>query len=54
MIPSLPRTTAWRTAPWLYAAAFFAFLFLPLVVVSVFALNDASYPTPPWRRFTLD
>ena len=52
MIPSLPRTTGWRTAPWLYAAAFFAFLFLPLVVVAVFAFNDAPYPAPPWRGFT--
>ena len=53
MIPSLPRTPGWRTAPWLYAAAFFAFLFLPLVVVAVFAFNDAPYPAPPWRGFTL-
>jgi len=37
-----------------YVAAFFAFLFLPLVVVAVFAFNDASYPAPPWRGFTLD
>nr|WP_305849458.1 ABC transporter permease [Rhodoferax sp. U11-2br] len=34
--------------------AFFAFLFLPLVVVAVFAFNDAPYPAPPWRGFTLD
>jgi len=54
MIPSLPRTPTARAAPWLYAAAFFAFLFLPLVVVAVFAFNDASYPAPPWRGFTLD
>jgi spermidine/putrescine transport system permease protein len=53
MIPSLPRTTTWRAAPWFYAAAFFAFLFLPLVVVAVFAFNDAPYPAPPWRGFTL-
>jgi spermidine/putrescine transport system permease protein len=33
---------------------FFAFLFLPLVVVAVFAFNDAPYPAPPWRGFTLD
>jgi spermidine/putrescine transport system permease protein len=29
-------------------------LFLPLVVVAVFAFNDAPYPAPPWRGFTLD
>jgi len=33
---------------------FFAFLFLPLAVVAVFAFNDAPYPAPPWRGFTLD
>jgi spermidine/putrescine transport system permease protein len=54
MIPSLPRPRWLRIAPWLYAAAFFAFLFLPLAVVAVFAFNDANYPAPPWRGFTLD
>ncbi len=38
----------------LYAFIFFAFLFLPLVVVASFAFNDAPYPAPPWRGFTLD
>ena len=38
----------------MYALAFFAFLFLPLAVVAVFAFNDAPYPAPPWRGFTLD
>jgi len=52
MIPSLPRPRWLRIAPWLYAAAFFAFLFLPLAVVAVFAFNDAPYPAPPWRGFT--
>jgi len=37
-----------------YVAAFFVFLFLPLAVVAVFAFNDANYPAPPWRGFTLD
>jgi len=54
MIPSLPRPRWLRVAPWVYAAAFFAFLFLPLAVVAVFAFNDANYPAPPWRGFTLD
>jgi spermidine/putrescine transport system permease protein len=54
MIPSLPRSTAARAATAAYVAAFFAFLFVPLVVVAVFAFNDASYPAPPWRGFTLD
>ena len=38
----------------MYAVVFFAFLFLPLVIVAVFAFNDAPYPAPPWRGFTLD
>jgi len=54
MIPSLPRSPWLRAAPWVYATAFFAFLFLPLVVVAVFAFNNAPYPAPPWRGFTLD
>jgi spermidine/putrescine transport system permease protein len=54
MIASLPRPAWLRTATALYALAFFGFLFLPLVVVAVFAFNDAPYPAPPWRGFTLD
>ena len=54
MIASLPRAPWLRTATVVYALAFFAFLFLPLVVVAVFAFNDAPYPAPPWRGFTLD
>lgn len=54
MIPSLPRPAWLRAATWIYVAAFLAFLFLPLVVVSVFAFNDAPYPAPPWHGFTLD
>jgi spermidine/putrescine transport system permease protein len=54
MIHSLPRSPMARAASATYVAAFFAFLFLPLVVVAVFAFNDANYPAPPWRGFTLD
>jgi len=54
MIPSLPRSTTARTATAGYVAAFFVFLFVPLVVVAVFAFNNANYPAPPWRGFTLD
>jgi spermidine/putrescine transport system permease protein len=35
-------------------ALFLVFLFLPLLTVAVFAFNDAPYPAPPWRGFTLD
>ncbi|WP_180125937.1 ABC transporter permease [Rhodoferax sp. BLA1] len=54
MIASLPRPLWLRTSTIVYGLAFFAFLFLPLVVVAVFAFNDAPYPAPPWRGFTLD
>jgi spermidine/putrescine transport system permease protein len=54
MIPSLPRSSGARFATAGYVAAFFVFLFVPLVVVAVFAFNNANYPAPPWRGFTLD
>jgi spermidine/putrescine transport system permease protein len=54
VIPSLPRPAWLRAATAVYVVAFLAFLFLPLVVVAVFAFNDAPYPAPPWRGFTLD
>jgi spermidine/putrescine transport system permease protein len=54
MIPSLPRPLWLRATTQGYALLFFAFLFLPLLVVAVFAFNDAPYPAPPWRGFTLD
>jgi spermidine/putrescine transport system permease protein len=54
MIPSLPRPAWLRATTAVYVVAFMAFLFLPLVVVAVFAFNDAPYPAPPWRDFTLD
>ena len=54
MIPSLPRPVWLRGATAAYLIAFLTFLFLPLVVVAVFAFNDAPYPAPPWHGFTLD
>jgi spermidine/putrescine transport system permease protein len=54
VIPTLPRSTLSRGATQAYVAAFFAFLFLPLAIVAVFAFNDANYPAPPWRGVTLD
>jgi spermidine/putrescine transport system permease protein len=54
MIASLPRSAGLRTATVLYVGTFLVFLFLPLVVVALFAFNDAPYPAPPWRGFTLD
>ena len=54
MIPSLPRPAWLRFGTAFYLGAFLVFLFLPLVVVAVFAFNDAPYPAPPWHGFTLD
>lgn len=54
MIPSLPRPWTQRVGLNAYALLFFVFLFVPLLVVAVFAFNDAPYPTPPWQGFTLD
>jgi spermidine/putrescine transport system permease protein len=54
MIASLPRPAWLRTATVLYVGAFLVFLFLPLTIVAVFAFNNAPYPAPPWRGFTLD
>jgi spermidine/putrescine transport system permease protein len=54
MIPSLPRPPLQRFGLGTFVVAFFVFLFVPLVVVAVFAFNDAPYPTPPWMGFTLD
>jgi spermidine/putrescine transport system permease protein len=54
VIPSLPRSVLSRVGFGAYVASFFGFLFVPLAVVAVFAFNDANYPAPPWRGFTLD
>lgn len=54
MIPSLPRPTWLRLGTVAYSLLFFAFLFLPLAIVAIFAFNDANYPAPPWKGFTLD
>ncbi len=40
MIPSLPRPLRQRAGTWAY--------------VALFAFNNAPYPAPPWRGFTLD
>lgn len=54
MIPSLPRPPLQRFGLAAFVGAFFVFLFVPLLVVAVFAFNNADYPTPPWMGFTLD
>lgn len=54
MIPSLPRPLWLRASTATFLVAFLVFLFLPLVIVAVFAFNNADYPAPPWHGFTLD
>ena len=54
MIPSLHRPLWLRAGTVAYVLAFITFLFLPLLIVAVFAFNNAPYPAPPWRGFTLD
>jgi len=54
VIPTLPRPAWLRAATAFYVGAFLMFLFVPLVIVAVFAFNDAPYPAPPWHGFTLD
>ena len=54
MIPSLHRPVWLRTGTVVYVLLFLTFLFRPLVIVAVFAFNNAPYPAPPWRGFTLD
>jgi spermidine/putrescine transport system permease protein len=44
MIASLPRPLWLRASTVVYG----------LLFVAVFAFNDAAYPAPPWRGFTLD
>jgi ABC-type spermidine/putrescine transport system, permease component II len=41
---------AWK----LYIAAFYLFLFAPLLVVAIFAFNASPFPSPPWRGWTLE
>ncbi|QFU17470.1 ABC transporter permease [Microvirga thermotolerans] len=41
---------AWK----LYIAAFYIFLFAPLLVVAIFAFNASPFPSPPWKGWTLD
>jgi spermidine/putrescine transport system permease protein len=54
VIPTLPRPAWLRAATAIYVGTFLIFLFLPLVIVAVFAFNNAPYPAPPWHGFTLD
>ncbi len=52
MIPSIPGSGGVKLAYNAYVAAFFLWLALPLVTVSVFAFNDSQFPSLPWEGFT--
>lgn len=54
MIPTIHQPVWMRAVYGAYVGLFFAFLALPLVVVSVFAFNDSLFPALPWQGFTLD
>ncbi|MFZ6687730.1 ABC transporter permease [Undibacterium sp. SXout11W] len=54
MIPTIHQSGTIKALRLTYVAAFFLFLFIPLIVVIAFAFNDAAYPMPPWHGFTLD
>ncbi|MFZ6760360.1 ABC transporter permease [Undibacterium sp. Ji50W] len=54
MIASIPSSRSSQFIRKAYLSLFFLFLFLPLSMVVVFAFNDAPYPMPPWKGFTLD
>lgn len=43
-------TILWK----LYIAAFYLFLFAPLLVVAIFAFNASPFPSPPWKGFTAE
>ena len=52
MIPSIPQSRAFRGIYLAYVVAFFLWLALPLVTVSVFAFNDSLFPALPWQGMT--
>lgn len=54
MIPSIPQPKSFRIVYGAYVGLFFVFLLLPLLVVAVFAFNNAMFPSLPWKGFTLD
>lgn len=54
MIRTLPNSGTYAWGFRLYVAAFFTFLFLPLLVTCVLAFNDSQFPALPWNGFTLD
>jgi spermidine/putrescine transport system permease protein len=48
--PNIVFLTGYR----IYVVVFFLFLAAPLVGAGMFAFNDSTFPSLPWRGFTLD
>ena len=42
-----------RALSWLYLAAAYGFIFLPVVVLVLFSFQDGRLPVPPFRGATL-
>lgn len=44
----------WHWLLYGYAAALYAFLYVPVLYLVIFSFNDSMSITPPWRGFTLE
>jgi len=54
MIRTLPQSKGYSIGFKLYIILFYFFLFAPLLVTCVLAFNDSSFPSLPWKGFSLD
>jgi len=54
MIRTLPQSKGYSIGFKLYITLFYFFLFAPLLVTCVLAFNDSSFPSLPWKGFSLD
>lgn len=52
MIGSIRTPRPYRIAYGAYVTLFFLYMAVPLVVVAVFAFNNAQFPGLPWKGFT--
>ncbi|MBW1637328.1 MAG: ABC transporter permease [Deltaproteobacteria bacterium] len=54
MIRTFPQSRGYSLGFKIYICLFYLFLFAPLVVTCVLAFNDSSFPSLPWKGFSLD
>ncbi len=52
-LPSKGRWNGYRIALWIYAAAFFVFLYGPLLMIVALSFNNSRTTGLPWKGFTL-